>query len=103
MSAGPAPTSAEVDRFGSGRLQAAADLSEGVRAARMTKQHRDEVIPAADPLGCSHRGVLPNRTSKGSAIDQGQDLREATGSGDHEAHSACGWNGTVSPWMAVDE
>ena len=55
---GRRPTHTEMDQLAQGGRQAAADLSERVSAAHLTKQHRDEVIPAAEPLGRSLSGVL---------------------------------------------
>ena len=97
---GRRPTHTEMDQLAHGGRQAAADLAERVRAAHLTKQHRDEVIPAAEPLGRSLSGVLLDHTRKGGAIEQSQDLREAAGNGDHEAPPACGWHGVNTPWTA---
>ncbi|MBI3806397.1 MAG: hypothetical protein HY281_02620 [Nitrospirae bacterium] len=76
--------------FAEGRRQAAADLSERMRAAHLTKQHGDEMIPAAESLGRSLSLVMPYGTSEPRAIDQGQDLRKTTGNGYHTIPPACG-------------
>src|SRR5512146_2802457 len=52
------PSHAEVDELAQGRRQAATDLAERMRAAHLTKQHGDKVIPAAEPLGRSFSGML---------------------------------------------
>ncbi len=69
------PLHAEMDQLAEGGRQAAANLSERVRAPHLAKQHRDEMIPAAEPLRRSLRGVLPNGARKIHAINQGQNLR----------------------------
>jgi hypothetical protein len=88
-----------VDRLTERGGQATADLAERVRAAHLTKQHGDEMIPAAKPLGGSLRGVLPDGASEVCAINQGEDLRKATGDGYHKTPPACGWHGAGTPWM----
>ena len=79
-----------MDHLAEGSGQAAADFSKRVRAAHLTKRRRHQVVPAAEPLGRPLSGVLPNGTSKVRAIDQGENLRKATGDGYHTAPPACG-------------
>ncbi len=94
---------AEVNQLAESGGQAAAALAERMRTTHLTKQHRDTMIPTADPLGRSLGGMLPDGASEFRAIDQGEDLRKATGYGYHEGPPACGWHGADTPWMAVDE
>lgn len=74
-----------------------------MRTAHLTKQHRDALLSAAEPLGRSLGGVLLHGTREVRAIDQGEDLRKANGYGYHEVPPACGWYGAGTPWMDVGE
>ena len=84
------PTDAEVDQLPESGVQAAADFAQRACAAHLTKEHGHEMIPAAEPLGRSLSGVLPDGTREVRAIDQGENLRKATGDSDHTAPPACG-------------
>jgi len=62
-----------------------------VRAAHLTKEHRDEVVPTPEALGRSLSGMLPDGTSEVRAIDQSKNLRKATGDSYH--------NSTAGLWV----
>lgn len=98
------PPHAEVNQLAEGGGQVAADLAERVRVAHLTKQHRDEKLPVAEPLGCLLSGMLPDGAREVRAIDQGQDLRKATGYGYHRGTSGLwGGQGAGTPWTGVGE
>jgi hypothetical protein len=63
---------------------------QSMRAAHLTKHHGDEMIPAAESLGCALSLVLPHGASESRAINQRQDLRKTTGHGYHTIPPACG-------------
>ncbi len=81
---------AEVNPFAQAGRQAAADLSERLRAPHLATQHGDEMSPAAESLGRSLSVGLPHGTRKSRTIDQRQDLRKTTGNGSHPIPPACG-------------
>ncbi len=90
---------AEVNQLAEGGRQAAANFAERMRTAHLAKHHRDKMLPATEPLRRALSGVLPDGTGEVRAIDQGEDLRKATGDGYHTVPPACGWHGAETPWM----
>lgn len=88
--AGGRPPYPEVDQLAESGGQATADLPERTGAAHLTKQHRHALLPAAEPLGRSLGGMLSDGAREVRAIDQGEDLRKATGNGYHTIPPARG-------------
>jgi hypothetical protein len=74
-----------------------------MRAAHLAKQHGDQVIPAAEPLGRSLSRMLLDGPSKGGPINQGQYLGKATCNGDHRLPPVCEWHGADTPWTGGAE
>jgi hypothetical protein len=68
-----------MDKFSPRGGQAAGDLSQGIGADYLGKQHGNELIPTTKSLGVSFCFVVFDDLCKCGSVDQSEDLRKTAG------------------------